>query len=73
MYATWCKSYAACKDRSELIDLCKRTHDGEFGSKVKFSVFGIGDFDPKYIDEVLDNDTLNNMLFYAKMFGDKHG
>jgi len=47
--------------------LLQKVQDGEYGEQVKFTVFGIGDFDPSYdLTPERIREIINSMKFYAK-------
>jgi hypothetical protein len=62
-YSFWWSEFLACKTEAEKLVLYRLAFDGEFGSQVKHSLFGIGPFMP----ELIDAGTLHNMKFYAAM------
>lgn len=66
-YNAWIAAYAVAKTREAKVELMKKTEAGEYGDQVKHSVLGIGTFDPKHLEDVLDADCVKSMKFYAKL------
>ena len=65
-YERWSKDWTVAKTKASKEAVLRRASDGDYGEEVRFSLFGLGEYDPSHPP---DAQTIRNMSFYVRFDG----